>query len=432
MMDNNNNNDSSEINKDDKGVEEEEKEEEKKINKENDDKEEKKEEIKNWGKAVFWEVGTSALQGKRSYMEDRHTIIEDVDSFDDSKIFIEDEWHCNGCAYLNYASMNTCGNCYLPKPSTTSNKSSSSFDQQHVAVKEAPKEEEKKSVKMELDNNIDEKKTSSVPRQAYFAVFDGHGGQLASTFVAGNLHKMLFTSSFYPHRPQQALTESFYSVDQLYAKQYAVQGQQDGSTGCVILIIGQHLYCANVGDSRAVLCRDGNVIDLSHDHKPNKESEKVRIEACGGIVKKGSFFNIPMGPFRIYMADGLRGGLAVARGFGDIFYKDPKVARDKQLVIVVPEIVEHELCFGQDEYIVIASDGFWDVFSSEECVQLVSKMKNENKMSAQQVSKSLAEAAYKKDSLDNITVIVGYLKENNNKDNNDEGVDKEVKKEKKK
>ena len=42
--------------------------------------------------------------------------------------------------------------------------------------------------------------------------------------------------------------------------------------------VGTDLYCANAGDSRAVLCRDGVAVNLSEDHKPMNEEEKLRIE----------------------------------------------------------------------------------------------------------------------------------------------------------
>jgi len=248
----------------------------------------------------------------------------------------------------------------------------------------------------------------STGRQILFAVFDGHGGQLASTFVSGCLHKNLVKSSHYPRYPKRALRESFLITDSAYAKKYPVNGLQDGSTGCVVLIIGHRLYVANVGDSRAVLCRSGKAIELSFDHKPDRDIEKKRIEAIGGIVKKGSFFNIPMGPFRIYTADGVRGGLAVARAFGDTFYKEATHPVDKQLVIAVPEITERTID-NEDEFIIVASDGFWDVFSNEEAVKLVRDLKNTKKQNPTEVSTALTTEAFTRDSLDNITVIVAFL-----------------------
>jgi len=42
---------------------------------------------------------------------------------------------------------------------------------------------------------------------------------------------------------------------------------------------------ANIGDSRAVLCRGGQAIPLSEDHKPELTSEQNRIQKAGGFVK---------------------------------------------------------------------------------------------------------------------------------------------------
>lgn len=52
------------------------------------------------------------------------------------------------------------------------------------------------------------------------------------------------------------------------------------------MFIGDQLYIANVGDSRAIMsCKDGNKsVDLSKDHKPGEDSEKRRIVLGGGSL----------------------------------------------------------------------------------------------------------------------------------------------------
>jgi serine/threonine protein phosphatase PrpC len=46
-----------------------------------------------------------------------------------------------------------------------------------------------------------------------------------------------------------------------------------------VLIIGDKLYCANIGDSRAILCRNGKALDLSVDHKAKRPDEQERIKS---------------------------------------------------------------------------------------------------------------------------------------------------------
>ena len=55
------------------------------------------------------------------------------------------------------------------------------------------------------------------------------------------------------------------------------QEWKDGSTGIVVLIYDQKIYCANAGDCRAVMCENGSVVPLSKDHKPDDPIEKERI-----------------------------------------------------------------------------------------------------------------------------------------------------------
>jgi len=54
------------------------------------------------------------------------------------------------------------------------------------------------------------------------------------------------------------------------------------------LITVDTIYCANAGDSRAVLgLKNGKLIELSYDHKPDNEGELKRIKEGGGFVEDG-------------------------------------------------------------------------------------------------------------------------------------------------
>lgn len=79
-----------------------------------------------------------------------------------------------------------------------------------------------------------------------------------------------------------------------------------GTTACVVLVTNESIYCANSGDSRAVLCSKGNAIALSFDHKPSNDDEMKRIEKSGHFVED----------------DRVDGNLALSRAIGDFQYKD--------------------------------------------------------------------------------------------------------------
>ena len=116
-----------------------------------------------------------------------------------------------------------------------------------------------------------------------------------------------------PPSPSPALpAEVFKTTDQAYLASDIGYGRDDGSTATVACIIGRvgagRLVVANVGDSRAVLCRDGRAVALSIDHKPNRSDERQRIENAGGVV-------VWAGTWRV------GGVLAVSRAFGDRLLK---------------------------------------------------------------------------------------------------------------
>lgn len=112
----------------------------------------------------------------------------------------------------------------------------------------------------------------------YYAVFDGHGGPDCANYLRENLHheiKKQFLDNIDGIKESDDLNESlvncinrsFEETDYKYKQLYPGVANQCGATAVVCIVLGNKLVCANVGDARAVLCRNGKAIDLSVDHK---------------------------------------------------------------------------------------------------------------------------------------------------------------------
>ncbi|KAM4105743.1 hypothetical protein ACB094_04G015300 [Castanea mollissima] len=136
--------------------------------------------------------------------------------------------------------------------------------------------------------------------------------------------------------------EVFKQTDADYLNEEKGQQKDAGSTATTALLLGDRLLVANVGDSRVVACRAGSAIPLSIDHKPERSDERQQIEQAGGFI-------IWAGTWRV------GGVLAVSRAFGDKLLKP--------YVVAEPEIQEEEID-GVD-FIIIASDGLWNVISNK-------------------------------------------------------------------
>lgn len=140
----------------------------------------------------------------------------------------------------------------------------------------------------------------------------------------------------------------------------------EGSTAVTVLLQNDCIWTANLGDSRAVLCRDGESVDITEDHKPNSDSEKERIEALGGNVKWFGYLGPDRQPVPGMGAYRINGNLAVSRAFGDRL-ETPFVSDE-------PDIC----CFTRDQeadrFIIIASDGLWDVMTGKEAVRFVQQI----------------------------------------------------------
>lgn len=143
---------------------------------------------------------------------------------------------------------------------------------------------------------------------------------------------------------------------------------------------------ANAGDCRAVLCRKGEAIDLSLDHRPIYPSERRRVEELGGYVDDGY----------------LNGVLSVSRALGDWDMKLPKGSPSP--LIAEPEFQQVVLT-EDDEFLIIGCDGIWDVMSSQHAVNLV-HLGLRRHDDPDQCARDLVMEALRLNTFDNLTVIV--------------------------
>ncbi|PIN22300.1 Serine/threonine protein phosphatase [Handroanthus impetiginosus] len=269
----------------------------------------------------------------------------------------------------------------------------------------------------------------------FFGVYDGHGGSQVANYCRDRVHLALeeeiknvkeplvngstkdvrqvqwenvFMSCFLKvddeigGNASRVVQERNYERSNYMPKPAAPETV--GSTAVVAVVCSSHIIVANCGDSRAVLYRGKEAIPLSVDHKPNREDEYARIEASGGKV-------IPWNGHRVF------GVLAMSRSIGDRYFK-PWIIPDPE-VMFVPRARE-------DECLVLASDGLWDVLSNDEVCEVARKRiliwhkkngpnalvdrGNGVDPAAQAAAEHLSNLALQKGSKDNISVIVVDLK----------------------
>mmetsp|Transcript_24056 Transcript_24056/g.42461 ORF Transcript_24056/g.42461 Transcript_24056/m.42461 type:complete len:347 (+) Transcript_24056:394-1434(+) len=199
---------------------------------------------------------------------------------------------------------------------------------------------------------------------SFFGVFDGHGGANVSKYARKTLYKRLKKELMNEENPGTALSNAFQTISD------AILGSPkfdlEGSTAVTVLLERDRLWTANLGDSRAVLCRDGEALDITEDHKPNSATEKARIEALGGNVRWYGYLGPDRQPVHGMGAYRINGNLAVSRAFGDRL--------ETPYVSCKPDITCFERNFEADRFIILASDGLWDVMSSQEAVRFVQQI----------------------------------------------------------
>eukprot|EP00071_Canis_lupus_P011742 XP_005632518.2 protein phosphatase 1M isoform X2 [Canis lupus familiaris] len=209
-----------------------------------------------------------------------------------------------------------------------------------------------------------------------------------------------------------ALENAFQECDEVIGRELEASGQVGGCTALVAVFLQGKLYVANAGDSRAILVRKDEVRPLSSEFTP--ETERQRIQQLAFVYPEllaGEFTRLEfprrlkgddLGQkvlFRDHHMRGwsykcveksdlkyplihgqgrqarLLGTLAVSRGLGDhqLRVLDTNIQL-KPFLLSVPQVTVldvDQLELQEEDVVVMATDGLWDVLSNEQVARLV-------------------------------------------------------------
>ncbi|KEH34324.1 putative protein-serine/threonine phosphatase [Medicago truncatula] len=221
-------------------------------------------------------------------------------------------------------------------------------------------------------------------KQAFFGIFDGHGGTKASEFAAQNLEKNVLEEVIRRDESdiEEAVKHGYLKTDSDFLKE-----DLNGGSCCVTALIRNgNLVMSNAGDCRAVISHGGAAEALTSDHKPSRKDEKERIETQGGYV------DMCRGVWRI------QGSLAVSRSIGDRHMKQYVIAEPETKVLRIEP--HHDL-------LILASDGLWEKVSNQEAVDIAHPYcAGSNRQGSFPACKKLVDLSVSRGSIDDISVMI--------------------------
>lgn len=240
---------------------------------------------------------------------------------------------------------------------------------------------------------------------SFYGVFDGHGGDLASKKCAELFVDFLKNqpewadavgtdgSGADPNRLKAVYSNAHFELDAHLRKMHVFKTGEDrsGSTSITSLVTPTHWIVANTGDSRCVLASGGKAVAMSFDHKPTNQEETERVYKAGGVVEAGR----------------VQGDLAVSRAFADFSYKNNSaIGPEKQMVTVMPDISIRDRNEAEDEFLVLACDGIWDVMSNEEVCDFIRNEMQSGEHHLGVLAESLIDRCLTLGSRDNMSVVL--------------------------
>ena len=285
-------------------------------------------------------------------------------------------------------------------------------------------------LKINQDAYIEKTNINGVNDFNIFGVLDGHGsqGHYISEFISQFIPNKIIThpeiknntnkESIYNKLIEddyKIIKEAFMSTDkELDSLKFNFSSLNSGTTCNIIIHIGNHLICANVGDSRSLVVFDEQndkdlnflrAIPLSIDHKPELPEENSRILYSGGVVQQSkNEFGVFMGPYRVYAPGKDYPGIAMSRSIGDLIGKKLGITSE-------PGITEYFIG-NNTKFCVLCSDGVWDFLSNDQ-VKDVGKQfylnSNASEFCQELVSRSLIEWQTHDVFVDDITAVAAFF-----------------------
>ncbi|GKU85618.1 hypothetical protein SLEP1_g260 [Rubroshorea leprosula] len=280
--------------------------------------------------------------------------------------------------------------------------------------------------KLNQDSFCIKTKLQGNPNIHFFGVFDGHGqfGTQCSNFVKDRLVEILASDPTLADDPVKAYSSAFMTMNQeLHNSE--IDDSMSGTTAITVLVIGDTLYVANVGDSRAVIAvKDGNQIlaeNLSYDQTPFRKDECERVKLCGARVLSvdqveglkdpeiqswGDEESQGGDPPRLWVQNGMYPGTAFTRSVGDSTAEKIGVVADPEVSTV--QVTPNHLFF------IIASDGVFEFLSSQAVVNMAARYSD-----PREACSAIAAESYKlwlehENRTDDITIIIVHIKDLSN------------------
>ncbi|KAK8684600.1 hypothetical protein V6N13_040622 [Hibiscus sabdariffa] len=275
------------------------------------------------------------------------------------------------------------------------------------------------------------------PNVHFFGVFDGHGqyGAQCSNFVKDRLVEMLSSDPTLLDDPLKAYNSAFFATNfELHNSE--IDDTMSGTTAITVLVVGDTLYVANVGDSRAVIAiKDGDralAEDLSEDQTPFRKDECERVKLCGARVLSidqveglkdpnnqnwGDEESQGGDPPRLWVPNEMYPGTAFTRSVGDS-------TAETIGVIAVPEIKVVRLT-PNHLFFVVASDGVFEFLPSQTVVNMAAAYTDPKDACAAIAGESYKLRLENENWTDDITIIVVQIKGSSNSGagDTDSGVD---------
>lgn len=262
-------------------------------------------------------------------------------------------------------------------------------DDQSCATTAAPSAEENSLAESDTEKNLPHRSV------AFFAVFDGHGGREAAQFARDYLWEFIKKQRGFWSKDDEevctAIRKGFVACHHAmwkklpeWPKTLTGLPSTSGTTASVVVIRGNRMYVAHVGDSAVVLGVQDDpsdqfirAVEVTQDHKPELPKERERIEGLGGSVIKKSGVNRVVwkrprlthnGPVRRSTVIDQIPFLAVARALGDLwsydFYSGEfVVSPEPDTCVVILDPSKHR-------YIILGSDGLWNMVPPQDAVSM--------------------------------------------------------------